>query len=259
MDITALEELVRQYFACGIAKRTVSTYTSAQRRYLNFCQTYQISPLPLSEATVCLFAAFLAHQGLKSQSISVYLSGLRHLQVSAGLQPPQRVDWPRLQYVLKGIARRQPQDPPRRLPITPAIMGQLQSALPQATSCSYEATMVWAACCLGYFGFMRSGEFTSDRTAEPAVLAADVAVDSHTNPTLLKVKLRRAKTDPFGKGVEIYMGKTDTSLCPVSAILSYMAVRPKMEGPLLVHANGAPLSRDQFVARVKKSVASSQD
>ena len=68
--------------------------------------------------------------------------------------------------------------------------------------------MVWAACCLGYFGFMRSGEFTTDRTAEAAVLAADVAVDSHSNPSLFKVRLRRAKTDPFGKGVEIYMGRT---------------------------------------------------
>ena len=164
MDITTLEELVRQYFACGIAKRTVNTYTSAQRRYLDFCQTYQIPPLPLSEVSVCLFTAFLAHQGLKSQSILVYLSGLRHLQVSAGLQLPQRADWPRLQYVLKGIAHRQPQGSPHRLTITVAIMVQLQTALPQVTACPYEASMVWAACCLGYFGFMRSGELMSDRT-----------------------------------------------------------------------------------------------
>ena len=154
----------------------------------------------------------------------------------------------------KGIARQQPHGPSRRLPITAAIMSQLQTVLPQVAASPYEASMMWAACCLGYFGFMRSGEFTADSATEPAVLAADVAVDSHTNPTVLKIKLRKAKTDPFGKGVEIFMGKTDAVLCPVSAILRYMAVRPRQEGPLLVHANGAPLSRDQFVNRVKKAL-----
>ena len=45
--------------------------------------------------STCLFAAFLAHQGLNSQSISMYLSALQHLQVSADLQPSPRAEWPR--------------------------------------------------------------------------------------------------------------------------------------------------------------------
>ena len=230
------------------------TYSSAQRRYLSFCQSYQIPPLPLSESSVCLFAAFLAHQGLKSQSISVYLSSLRHLQVSSGFSPPRRCDWPRLQYVLKGIARCQPQAPLRRLPVTAAIMVKLQNTIPQVVQSPHEASLMWAACCLGYFGFMRSGEFTSDSSTAPAVCVSDVAVDSHNHPSLLRVKLRRAKTDPIGKGVEIFMSRTGTVLCPVAAILHYMAVRPKGEGPLLIHADGSPLTRAQFVFQVKKAL-----
>ena len=134
---------------------------------------------------------------IKSQSISVYLSGLRHLQVSAGFQPPQRAEWPRLQYILKGIAHQQPHGPSRRLPITAAIMSQLQTVLPQMSASPYEASMMWAACCLGYFGFMRSGEFTADRATEAVVIAADVAVDSHTNSRLSSV---RQKQIPLKKG-----------------------------------------------------------
>ena len=234
------------------------TYSSAQKRYLSFCQMYQIPPLPLSETSVCLFAAFLAHQGLKSQSISTYLSGLRHLQVSAGLQPPQRSTWPRLQYVLKGIARSQLTSVRRRLPITAAIMTRLQGAIPSVCTNQYEAKLLWAACCLGYFGFMRSGEFTSARTAEPAVCLSDVAIDSHHTPSLLRVRLRRAKTDPFGQGVEIFMSKTDTTVCPVVAVLSYLAVRRGSDGPLFIHANGLPLTRDQFVSEVKKALQKAQ-
>ena len=232
----------------------MTTYSSAQKRYLAFCQCYQIPPLPISEASVCLFAAFLAHQGLKSQSISTYLSGLRHLQVSAGFPPPERSEWPRLQYVLKGIARSQPQAARRRLPITAAIMSQLQVALPQACSSQLEAKLLWAACCMGYFGFMRSGEFTADNVSDPAVQSTDVAVDSRESPTVLRIKLRRAKTDPFGQGVDIFVSKTSAALCPVSAILNYLAVRPGEQGPLLVHADGSPLTRDQFVQKIKKAL-----
>ena len=63
LDITSLEQLVSHYFAGGLAQRTRSSYSSAQRRYLAFCQTYHLSPLPLSEYNVCLFAALLASEG----------------------------------------------------------------------------------------------------------------------------------------------------------------------------------------------------
>ena len=41
----------------------MTSYSSAQKRYLSFCETYNLPPLPLSESVTCLFAAFLAHQG----------------------------------------------------------------------------------------------------------------------------------------------------------------------------------------------------
>ena len=235
----------------------MKSYSSAQKRYMSFCQAYQLPPLPLSELSVCLFAAFLAHEGLKSQSISVYLSALRHLQVSAGLPAPDRAEWPRLQYVLKGIARSQVAAPSKCLPITASMMRQLQIASAEIFSGSVESKLFWAACCLGFFGFMRSGEFTSPSrvlTSQPAITLGDVAVDSHANPKLIKVTLRRAKTDPFGRGVDIFFGRTSATVCPVAAILDYLAIRPKGEGPLLVHADGSPLTRDQFVRAVKRAL-----
>ena len=109
----------------------------------------------------CLLAAFLAHQCLKFQSLSCYLSALRHLQIANGLEAPQKADWPRLQYVLKGTAN-------RRLPITAKIMSTIltfsQAAFPNDI---YEAHLLWAACCLGYFSLMRSGEFGVQNRSPP--------------------------------------------------------------------------------------------
>lgn len=78
----------------------------------------------------------------------------------------------------------------------------------------------------------------------------------HEAPTLVKVTLRRAKTDPFAKGINIYFGKPDSPICPVAGLLHYMASHPRGDdsAPLLVHVDGSPLTRDQFVRMVKKTL-----
>ena len=211
---------------------------------MRFCELYNLPPLPVSERVACLFVAFLVHQGLKPQSIDVYLSAVRHLQVVAGLPPMLRNQWPRLQYLLRGVKRSQDSAPNRvRLPITAPIMQQLQAAWARAPPAQqFEATMLWAAACMGYFGFMRAGEFTTSSSNDPpAILASDVAVDSHTNPSMLRILLQRDKTDPFGKGVVICVGRTNAAMCPVAALLGYLAVRPAGEGPLFIFRVALPL------------------
>lgn len=256
MDVTELGELIQHFFARGIAKRTAGSYSSAQRRFLVFCDQYQLHPLPLSERILCLFSVYLAQQGVQPQSISSYLSALRHLQVSAGLPAPNRTEWPRLQYVLKGIRRSQPSNSQPRLPITIPILRKLLEVWAADPHGDYESRLLWAAACLGFFGFLRSGEFTlSDLQASPPILSSGVAIDSRENPTVIRVHLRHAKTDPFGKGVAIFLGRTSATICPVSAILNFLAVRPSGVGPLFVHQDGTPLLRAQFVAKLKDALS----
>ena len=87
MDLTTLEGLVGRFFTGGLASHTSDTYSSAKRRYLEFCYKLGLSPLPLSEHVLCLFAAFLSKEGLHSQSIAVYLSGVCHLEICSGGTP----------------------------------------------------------------------------------------------------------------------------------------------------------------------------
>ena len=118
--------------------------------------------------------------------------------------------------------------------------------------------MLWAAFCVGFFGFMRSGEFTCsslDSCSDCTLMASDVAIDSRTNPQVLRILLRRSKTDPFGAGTYLHMGRTGTPLCPVSALLAYLAVRPPNPGPLFVFQDGTPLSRVQLVTHLRKALS----
>ena len=198
---------------------------------------------------------FLAHQGLAHQSITAYLSGVRNLAIANGDTPVDRDQMPRLQLVLRGVARSpSPQGGTRPLlPITGAIMHRLVGVW---SGDSFESRLMWAATCVGYFGFMRAGEFTAVGTAPPGILLSEVAINSRSAPTAVRLQLRRAKTDPFGRGVEIFLGASGTAVCLVSALMRYLAVRPPGDGQLLVWEDSRPLTRTTFVTHLRRGLQS---
>ena len=111
------------------------------------------------------------------------------------------------------------------LPITPSILRQLR-ALWSRRAHDYDVILSWAACCTAFFGFFRIGELTEQSTRScNGVAVSHVSVDSRENPSMVKIHLRRSKTDQFGRGISIYLGTTGDELCPVSALMAYLAVR----------------------------------
>ncbi len=166
---------------------------------------------------------------------------------------------PQLHYVLRAIRRTRPvRSRQLRLPITPAILHHLRSVW-AASPVTYTYRMLWAACCLGFFAFLRSGEFTcpSARTYTRSMLSpADVMVDSREHPTSLTVLLRTSKTDVFQAGHSLLVGATGDLLCPVAAVLGYLAIRPEVPGPLFIYEDGTPLSRSRLVQAVRSALAS---
>jgi len=179
------------FLDAGIFRATYAVYKSGWHQYSCFCSQWNHPPLPLSEHTLCQFAALMA-QSVGWGTIRSYLSALRYFQIRAGLPDPSLAAFPRLTYVLKGIHRTKPDGSCRhRLPITLPILLQLHKiwSTPPVT---YDNTMLWAACCLGFFGFLQAGEFT---------LSGSVSAGSHLspsdnhNPRLLTIHLRYSKTD----------------------------------------------------------------
>ena len=113
-----------------------------------------------------------------------------------------------------------------------------------------------------FFGFLRSGEVTvpSLREYDPEghLSEGDVTLDNLSAPTLVQVRVKASKTDPFRKGVTIYLGRTDNDLCPVGAIAAYLAVRDRHPGPFFKFATGAPLSRVALVSNMRAALQSSE-
>ena len=50
----------------------------------------------------------------------------------------------------------------------------------------------------------------------------DNRLDNVINPWFLEVTIKALKTNPFHRGVQIYLGYTESDLCPVAATLNYV-------------------------------------
>ena len=169
---------------------------------------------------------------------------------------------PRLDHVLTGIKRSQAskaQPPKPRLPITPAILRRLKTVW-CVNPTHPDLVMLWAAACTGFFGFLRAGEFTiqSPQSYDPEVhlSLSDLALDSHSAPSVVRLRIKQSKTvtDPFRAGVDVFLGATGDDLCPVQALIAYLAVRPAEPGPLFIFQSGTPLSRSALICHLQSAL-----
>lgn len=88
----------------------------------------------------------------------------------------------------------------------------------------------------GFYRFLRCSKFTVqqqgtyDSSAHLSI--SDVAVDCRSWPRTIQINIKQSKTDPFHQGVHIYLRKTDQDVCPVTAIIPYLAIRGGNPAPI---------------------------
>lgn len=260
VETTRLNKLVREahkFLHNGLAISTKATYGAGRRRYLKFCKGAGIKPIPTSECTLTLFITYLATHNISLATIKVYLSAVRHIHLCRGLHNHfnQQLT-PRLQLILRGIRRRQActRTVRRRLPITIQMLQRIKKLLSRKPP-SYNNTTLWAMCCLAFFGFLRVSEFTipSEGSYDSSrhLSLEDVAIDSKIKPRVLQLFLKESKTDPFKQGAKVFLGATDSTICPIKAVLGYLAKRNHQPGPLFITKEGKGWTSAMFRAALK--------
>ena len=108
---------------------------------------------------------------------------------------------------------------------------------------NYNHTMLGTACCLGFFGFLRIGEFTVNPPFNPNMHLAvsDIQADSLVNLGSFRIHIKCSQMDPFHQGCYIYTGAGKRDLCPVRALNQYLHVRGLTPGPLFLPSESTPL------------------
>ena len=106
-----------------------------------------------------------------------------------------------LEYVVKGLKQSyRPGSTQTRLPISPPILRGLRAMWSEHVE-NHDASMLWAASCMCFFGFLRVGEIVipSDSRFDPSsrLTFGDVRIDNVATPYYLEVRIKASKTDPF--------------------------------------------------------------
>lgn len=256
LDIPNLRAAVQHYFEQGLAPSTKKSYLAGQKRYFSFCNSINALPIPTTEDILLTFVSYLAQDGISHATIKVYLSAIRSLHISKGLHEVYSAQLtPRVEQVLKGIKKEDAlkHSKQARLPVTLDILTRLKPIMLHYPG-GHDGILLWAACCLAFFGFLRCGEFTvpSQSEFDPSthLSLADIAVDCREAPTVIQVHIKQSKTDPFRQGVHLYLGKTGNNICPVEAMLPYLAIRGATPCPVFILKDGSFLTRQKFAALV---------
>ena len=107
--------------------------------------------------------------------------------------------------------------------------------------------VLWTLACWG-----NSGPFGNRILPRGSPVSfVDVALDSHSSPSLMRVRIKQSKTDPFRLGVDIHLGKAPPPLCPISAMVAYIASRGPQPGPFFLFSDGSFLSRQRLVDSIR--------
>lgn len=247
------------YLSKGLVISSRAVYQTAQRRFLAFCKedlknSSNSFPLPADERTLMRFCTMLSER-MSYSVIKTYLSAVRSLHIDNGLPDPL-AKCIQLQNLIRGVkqVRRSSSDSTRLL-ITFEIMSTIHRSLDLSEK---DNIMIWAACCLGYFGFLRLSEFTIDTAFHPRIHMAvgDIEAVSQVDPTYMKVKVKLLRRDPFRKESHIYLGRIDSPMCPCTSISNYLKVRGSESGPLFLYRDGSPLSRQKLSSTLKSILGS---
>ena len=110
---------------------------------------------------------------------------------------------------------------------------------------------------MAYFGFFVWGSSCSlqlqDSTQNYVHLAwGDVAVDSREAQHMVKIHLKQSKMDQCGRGVDVVVGRTDSDLCTVAAILAYITAHGNRQGLIFLTGAGTPLTKPYFIADLRR-------
>lgn len=79
---------------------------------------------------------------------------------------------------------------------------------------------------------------------------ADISINNADNLIVVKTKITASKKNQFRKGVDIFIGGTYNQLCPVEALMTYVAVRGQDDGLFFNFKDDWFLTKGRFVTSV---------
>ncbi|CAC5375218.1 unnamed protein product [Mytilus coruscus] len=162
----------------------------------------------------------------------------------------------RLSLFLKSVKSSQKQSVRPRFPITSDILKQMCVKLKRGFFSEFIDLMFETVCIVAFHVFLRCGEFTVDNASnfdsESNLCVSDVTF--YKDFAILHLK--RSKTGPFRKGIDIQLHRLNNILCPYTTLKNYLQLRSvkgkcALSDPLFINENFSALERKYFITNLK--------
>ena len=241
----------------SLAQSTTSTYMSGVSSYWRFCGSMGICSFPITEASLCYFVTAEANRRISYCTIKVYLFGVLHQNILLGYDHSLS-HFPILFRTLRGIRRVQGNSLRRkpRIPITVQHMTTIINFIRSANMPFVDKLMYMAAIHTAFYGLLRVSEYTSptqtryDSTLH--LLRCDVSFNLQR--TIMFLRLKGSKTDPFRIGTVIRISAIPTLFCPTRSMLAYLRYLPIDNLPLFRFSDGRLLTRKHINQLLKNAL-----
>ena len=237
----------------SVAPRTLSLYESAGREFAAFRESRGLEttwPVPIDH--LMEYCVFLHNKGLVTGTIKGKLAGLSFSAKLHGWSDTTADG--RIRRMLEGWSRLAHREPDSRRPITPELLRGLRGQWNSICSSQYEQCLFHATALTAFNGAFRMAEVLAKAKADTtrtALWRSDLAC-SEQGAVIFP---RKSKTDQKGQGARVELHPSTLSeICPVKALLDYLALRGERSGYLFCHTDGGPLTIYQFWTIAKKAL-----
>ncbi len=241
----------------SIASNTKDTYNTGLQCFTNFRIVYKLDniwPPPCSH--IVLFVAYLSMKGKAYKTANCYLSAINFR--CKFLEPQNFIDFSKNFIVIKMLEglKRSKNTTDQRLPITSELLFKISNVLSSVCSSSYETLLFTTAFSLAFHGFLRVGEIVYTKLGQEHQILSlnDVHILEEGGSQFIRLHLKHSKCDQTGKGATVDIQKTNSKICPVNLLQSFLTVRSSSNGPLFCHFNGSYVTRYQFSSILNKSL-----
>ncbi|KAJ7325243.1 hypothetical protein JRQ81_018263 [Phrynocephalus forsythii] len=161
---------------------------------------------------------------------------------------------PLIRRALKGWERQALKAPDNRKPITIDILLSITEQLEDICWSKYKSSLFRVTFTLAFYEAFQVGDLVANSqedTKGRTILAKDITLEGDTACLILQ------SSKPNQKGLRANIrlrAQAIMAICPIHALRSFLHIHPPKKGPLLIHKNGHPLTRYQFVGVLKKAL-----
>jgi site-specific recombinase XerD len=205
----ALVHKAAHYIALAKAENTLRAYRTDWKHFVAWSERHALTSLPAAPDTVAMYLAESA-ETRKASTLTRRLAAIAKAHQAAGFESPCSMKHAVVSETLAGIRREKGTSPEAKAPLMTGDLSHLSAVMPDSALGARDRALLL----IGFAGGFRRSE-----------LAALVVEDIEVVEDGLRVRLRKSKTDPEGKGrlVGIPFG-SDPRTCPIRAYRRWLDV-----------------------------------